>query len=234
MKADQLLDSKAFCALLGTLVNAMAEDEGLPQALQAVLDAANGQVGVITDMSTYAKLALPVLKSQLDKRALGKGVKALFPEKIDLEPAPGGPRVLVQAKPKRTRRTKAQMAEARLTPQQRKESKEAADNDARTPLTQEEEARYSAEADKLQAATTPKEVVMAAVITDIVKPNLAKGLKSFLIPNSYKNKKVPTSAKVWKEELKFHRVAFNEIDFTYIGKSLGELPPEGYWPLNIV
>ena len=95
-------------------------------------------------------------------------------------------------------------------------------------MTPEETAEVSKIADAMAAATVPRETLVAEVIKEVVLPAFKKGYRCFLIPLSYKGRRVSISGNVWVPMMRQAGISFNELFWVYDQRTWqGEAPTLG-------
>lgn len=215
MKAVELMDSRKFMAVLGDLRDEMVEQgmesEGIAAKLQAVLDMANGQIGTIKGVPIVVK---PVGHIRIDSGGIGEVMHMLKAER----------ETKALEKPKRKRRTKAEM--------------EADAKNPKPEMSKAETSKFAAEAERARLATQPAEVLIADFVKNHLKPAYDKGARTFNIPNNYKGRVMSTSEERWKLVLSQEGIAFTELDWSYptvpVEQSIaGAGIPDDYIPLAL-
>lgn len=205
MTAVELMDSRKFMALRTDYYNAIQHEDEAKETeyLQAILDMANGE-------SIRKPLVVATDNVREDKRFKDKVVEIV--EFTDI-------------KPKRKRRTKAEMAQA----------KEPRKVELVPPaMTLKERRSMADEATRLQAQTVPASVVLDEFVKTKLYPEYAKGTRKFNIPEQYKQRMLTVNPELWENTLRANGVNFTELDWSYpTGTVENPVIPEGYWPLAL-
>lgn len=221
MQAVDLMDSRKFMAILGELrdemVNNGLESEGLPDKLQAVLDAAGPQT-LKTQVVTYGQEKPVIKESQYIAERLIKSARSSDRAIITNVEAD-------TAKPKRARRTKAQMQLERLPTKPEFTAQ---------PMSLKERREMAKRADSLAQSTPPAEAVLADFIKTTLKPAYLAGARKFNIPNQYKQRVLTVNHEVWENVLRGQGIGFSELDWSFPTTPI-EMSgiPEDSWPLAI-
>ncbi len=213
MQAVELMDSRKFMALMDSLIeiwrDPLQKDEAKSTALQAVLDMAFNAMPVMGYKT--APVFVPLKPKFFEP--LNKGPKKPWDEP------------LIQDKPKRTRRTKAQMAEANADKTVTKAS---------LIMSPKEKKAMALKAEEMQAKTVPATAVLSDFIKTKIIPEYNKGLRKFNIPEQYKNRILSVNHENWENAFRQEGIPFGELDWSYPTTSVENSGvPDGYWPLAI-
>ncbi len=212
MTAIELMDSRKFMNLLeefwkqcsyttvGNQFRTACDEntEKVALALQAVLDMAVGR-----PMKATAPMPVKLVDSGLRARNPMMDADVVITD-------------ITEARPKRKRRTKAEM-----------------EADAKDELTPDQIKRYAAEADRAAMALVPPEVLIKDFANNVMKPAYAKGVRQFAIPNTYKGRVISTSDERWKLVLANEGFQFSELDWSYPVVDISVPIPDDHIPLAL-